>query len=307
VHFKKLEKSKRHMIEEVKRRIARVSSHPGMISATIEGGRLMLSGPVLRSELLAILSAISDVVPVDRIDSQLVMLEPKISNAFRPADRMGYMEPFFPSSLSPSMRTALGGGSLLAVGWGLRRGGMGGYAVALAGMGGLIRAVTNIETSQLIGAFIRPVVRLKRSIGIPVPIDEVYAWWRRFENFPKFMSFVSEVQMTMDGLLHWTITGPGGILLQWKTSLDLRANESLEWKSVPGSIIMSEGWVRMSQISHESTLLEVELCYAPPAGALGYNVARALGFNPRSRIDGDLQIMKELVVSDHLKKFRRVV
>ena len=51
----------------------------------------------------------------------------------------------------------------------------------------------------------------------------------------------------------------------------------------------------MHAVPEDGTRLDIELSYAPPMGALGYAVAHFLGFDPRSKIDEDLLVMKSLI------------
>ncbi len=59
--------------------------------------------------------------------------------------------------------------------------------------------------------------------------------------------------------------------------------------------MLTPGLCRSTLRARNARGFEVELSYAPPIGAIGYAVARTLGFDPRLTIDQDLLVMKDLI------------
>ena len=47
-----------------------------------------------------------------------------------------------------------------------------------------------------------------KSITVARPRSEVYAFWRDFENLPRFMHHVESVQNLGGGRSHWVATAP---------------------------------------------------------------------------------------------------
>ena len=158
------------------------------------------------------------------------------------------------------------------------------------------RAITNLEFAKIIGAVVNPVIRLRRTINISATVDEVYEFLGDFKNYSRFMSYVYEVNINEIGGLRWKILGPGGVPIEWNASLvAMLPGQKVAWKSVPNSIIAAEGSFYLRSTLSDWTQLEIELTYAPPAGALGYAVGHFLGYDPSQKIDEDIRVMKSLI------------
>lgn len=163
------------------------------------------------------------------------------------------------------------------------------------GMALIARAITNQDLTQLIGTLILPVLSMKRTLDVAAPVEAVYDFLKDFSNYPKFMSFIEEVFVDQIGTLTWTARAPGGTQVQWRTSVHaLQPHQRVSWKSIPGSLIATEGVIQMKPTAF-GTHLDIQLSYAPPVGALGYAVGHILGFDPKSKIDEDLKVLEHLL------------
>jgi uncharacterized membrane protein len=134
-------------------------------------------------------------------------------------------------------------------------------------------------------------LQIQKSIHVDAPIEEVFAFWRNLESFPRFMSHVREVRQLADGSYHWKV-GP----FEWEAEVTrLEPNRLLAWRSRPGSSVRNRGVVRFRSDGHRGTEVSVQLSYRPPAGMLGHGVARLLGADPKHQMDDDLLRFKSLV------------
>jgi uncharacterized membrane protein len=107
---------------------------------------------------------------------------------------------------------------------------------------------------------------------------------------------VEEVRVTGDGLSHWKVKGPAGMLLEWDAIItEQLPNRLLAWKSVEGASVANSGIVRFDPNADGTTRLEVKLSYNPPAGAMGHAVAALLGSDPKRQMDEDLMRVKTLI------------
>jgi uncharacterized membrane protein len=216
-----------------------------------------------------------------------------------PQSQMSYQPDFTTNRWSPRSRAiaALTGAAALAGAF--KSKGWARVILDALGLSLTIRAITNSDVTQLIGVFLSPTIRLHRTVIVHAPVHEVYLFWTRFENYPKFMSFVREVQVDEQGTLLWELEGPAGVALRWNTRVsEMRADQCISWRSVPGSLIRNTGDIRFEELDREHTWVDVELSYWLHGGALGFAIAHVLGFDPRDRIDGDLHRMKELVEAE---------
>ena len=52
-------------------------------------------------------------------------------------------------------------------------------------------------------------IKVERSLVINRPADELYAFWRNFENLPRFMDHLESVTVLTPGRSRWTARAPG--------------------------------------------------------------------------------------------------
>jgi uncharacterized membrane protein len=89
------------------------------------------------------------------------------------------------------------------------------------------------------------IVRTKRSVTVRRPVEEVYGFWRDFENLPRFMRHLESVTVTGEGRSHWKALAPAGQTVEWdaETTAD-EPNERIAWRSLPGAAVYNAGEVR---------------------------------------------------------------
>jgi uncharacterized membrane protein len=140
-------------------------------------------------------------------------------------------------------------------------------------------------------------VRVERVTTINRPVDEVYAFWKRFENFPRFMRHLESVETLPGGRSRWRARGPAGTTVEWEAELvEDRQGEWIAWQSVAGSGIQNSGSVRFSPApGARGTEVRVQLQYSPPAGVIGRGVAWLFGEEPDQQIHHDLRRFKQLM------------
>ena len=190
------------------------------------------------------------------------------------------------------------------------------------GTGLVARAVTgNCPVSRALGrnsagrmAARSPVASVQRGKGIKVeqsviidrPAAELYAWWRDFENLPRFMRHVESVTSTGTGRSHWVVKGPAGSQIEWDAEIHNEIEpELIAWRSLPGSEVNNAGSVHFRPIAGGTrTLVRVVLSYEPPAGRLGAAVARLLGEEPSRQVREDLRRFKEVMETSAVRDIR---
>jgi uncharacterized membrane protein len=141
----------------------------------------------------------------------------------------------------------------------------------------------------------RRAVDIQKTLYIDAPIDQVYAFWSNYENFPLFMSHVREVVDLGGGRSHWSVSGPGGLPIEWGAVLTQQAPEEvIAWRSEAGSMLENAGIIRFAPAG-AGTRVNLRFCYHPPAGGAGEAVAQLLGSDPRAKLNEDLGRMKSLL------------
>ncbi len=188
---------------------------------------------------------------------------------------------------------ALAGGALTL--YGLARRGLVGVAARTAGAGMLWSEMRDARSPERPGRERRKTVDIQKTLFVGAPVERVYDFWTDYENFPRFMSNVREVQDLGGGRSHWVVSGPGGVSIEWDSVLTEQVpRETIAWRSRPGSMLENAGAVRFRP-EGEGTRVDLRLCYNPPAGGAGQAVAELLGADPRAKLNDDLGRLKALL------------
>ncbi len=140
-------------------------------------------------------------------------------------------------------------------------------------------------------------IHVKRAMTIGKPPADLYAFWRRYENLPRFMSHLESVTEGEGGRSHWVAKAPAGTSVAWdaETTEDVPGGR-ISWRSLEGATIPNEGHVTFKEApGGRGTEVHVELVYRPPLGTLGASFARLFGEEPGQQIEDDLRRLKRLL------------
>ena len=141
-------------------------------------------------------------------------------------------------------------------------------------------------------------IQIRERIRVNKSADELYRFWRDFENLPKVMSHLEKVT-TKDGKRsHWVAKGPANTKVEWDAVItDERPNDTIAWRAVSDADVPNEGAVKFRRVGLNSTDIIVSLTYHPPGGKLGEQVAKSFGEEPSQQISDDLEKFKQEVES----------
>lgn len=189
---------------------------------------------------------------------------------------------------------SLGGGGLLTL-YGLLRGGVSGKIVTLAGLNFLSRGLTSKGLLGMIQPSDENAISVRKNLFVNAPVEEVFDFWRNYDNFPRLMSHLEEVRDLGDGRSHWIAKGPAGVLVEWDAAMtQMQPNRVIAWESLPGSQVYTTGRVRFTAAG-EGTQVNIHMTYSPPAGAVGHAVATLFGADAKSAMDEDLDKLQSLL------------
>ena len=285
--------------ERVRANLGRLAAHGRAVDVRADGGRIVLSGPALRNEADLIVKTATRTRGVHGVENRLQLFDD-------PADipalqgtvtKKGAIPEWQQENWSPAMRLLSGvGGSLLTL-YSLRRRGLSKPILSTAGLVLATRGVTNLDPHSLLGLGMGDnAIKVHKTINIHAPIDEIYQFWRNFENFPLFMNHVKEVSTDQSGLSTWKVAGPAGSTIEFQSRITQDIpNEVIVWETVPDSQVHHAGFVRFDENWDGSTRVSVQMSYVPPAGALGHAVAQLFGVDPRQAMHEDLVRLKSLL------------
>lgn len=284
--------------ERLRSNLGRTGRYTRGINIRADQGRIYLSGPALREDQDTLVKATMRTRGVHGVENQLQIFDnpqdiPALQSA---AETRGQIRSNLQHNWSPSTRLLSSvGGSLLTL-YGLTRKGVAKPVLGTAGLVLTARGLTNLQTRSLLGLGLgEHGIRVQKAINILAPVDEVYRFWRNFENFPLFMNHVKEISVDGD-TSHWTVVGPAESPYHFQSQITQDIpNELIAWETLPDSEVHSAGFVRFDENRDGSTRVTVQMSYVPPVGVLGHAVAQLLGVDPRQAMHEDLVRLKSLL------------
>jgi uncharacterized membrane protein len=122
------------------------------------------------------------------------------------------------------------------------------------------------------------------SVTIGKPVQEVFQFFRDFQNLPYFMKDLKEVTILSPKKSHWVVEIDLGISVEWDAEIiSERANEMIAWKSIEGSQVQTTGsvWFRPAPAGL-GTIVSLLLDYKIPGGKITEWLTKFTGEDPDS-------------------------
>ena len=187
----------------------------------------------------------------------------------------------FSSSPIPSLLLGAAGGAL--VGARSRRGAPGMFA-AIAGF-----ALVGVAAHRPMADALRDAGTSRRSAHLRLsfvvhrPVHDVFGFCCDFENYPRFIGALRDVQDFGDGRSHWTSWTPTGGTVAWDAiTTKFVPNRVIAWRSTPRSPVRMCGTLRFVPEPDGGTCVKVVLDYSVVEGSMADAVA-ALAIPRRAR------------------------
>lgn len=141
-------------------------------------------------------------------------------------------------------------------------------------------------------------VEVKTTVSLNKPRAEVYAFWRKLENLPKFMRHLESVEELDQTRSRWTAKGPAGVgSVTWEAEiLEDHQHEFISWSSLPGSTVDNAGQVRFIE-TPTGTDIHVQVTYRLPAGDVGGVAAKLFGPMAEKMMRDDIRDLKRVLES----------
>ena len=127
--------------------------------------------------------------------------------------------------------------------------------------------------------------------------EELYTFWRNFENLPTFMQNLQSVRIVSETRSHWAAKSPLNNSIEWDAEILIdRPNELITWASVPGADLDNSGSVRFTPgYPGRGTEVKLVLEYSPPGGKITDAIASVFNQSPEQQIVEDLRHFKMLM------------
>jgi len=131
---------------------------------------------------------------------------------------------------------------------------------------------------------------VEKSIEVNAPVQQVYNQWTQFEDFPKFMEGVEEVQQIDNKRLRW-VAELGGKRKEWDAEIfEQVPDEKIAWRSTTGA--RNSGVVHFRPLDASRTEVHLKMNYEPEG--VTEHLGDMMGVVGR-RVEGDLKRFKEFL------------
>jgi uncharacterized membrane protein len=140
-------------------------------------------------------------------------------------------------------------------------------------------------------------VLVGRSVTINRPREELYAFWRNFDNLPRFMHNVHSVRIDAARRSHWVMDAPAGQTVEWDAEItEDQPGHLIAWQSLDGASVRNSGRVEfIDSPDARGTVVRITLTYDPPGGAVGKVIAKIFQKEPKVQARQDLRRFKQLM------------
>lgn len=138
---------------------------------------------------------------------------------------------------------------------------------------------------------------IERTVTINKPRQQLYDFFRDFENLPHFMDNVDTIKVLDDRRSQWTIKAPAGTTVEFVSRVTEDVPGSvIAWESEEGATVPNSGRVEfLDAAPGRGSMVRLIMTYDPPGGALGKAVAKVLQREPNVQARRDLRRFKQLM------------
>jgi uncharacterized membrane protein len=136
-----------------------------------------------------------------------------------------------------------------------------------------------------------------RSVLINRSRQDLYDFWRDFQNLPNFMQAIESIRPGKGGVMVWTINAPADQTVELETELiSEEPGRSIVWHSTEASQIKTAGEVTFADApGGRGTIVTASIAYEPPAGDIGRLVAKLFTQEPNIQARHELKRFKMLM------------
>lgn len=133
---------------------------------------------------------------------------------------------------------------------------------------------------------------ITESIIVKGTAEDAYDAWSDVTTFPKFMSYVDQVEVQEDGRIRWTVDGPAGTHVTWEAQFTRQERpDRLAWSSKDDSgPVTTSGQVTFHQLPDDQTEVTVILKFSIANDAVDFVAERFA--NAEEKVAADLRAFK---------------
>jgi uncharacterized membrane protein len=136
---------------------------------------------------------------------------------------------------------------------------------------------------------------VEAAVTIRCPVEEVFQFYRDFQNLPRFLGDVIAIEHTGPTTSRWTVQGPLGVRVKWTARVTgERTNEFISYETVPLPGLKTTWRVFFSPAPGAGTT-DVREVMNTPLGRLGQAGLALIGKPPSGEVPANLRRLKEVM------------
>jgi uncharacterized membrane protein len=138
---------------------------------------------------------------------------------------------------------------------------------------------------------------IERTVSVNRSREDLYRFWRDFENLPAVLESVLLVRTLDEERSHWEIAGPGGETLGWDARLIADdPGELIAWQSESGADVRNAGWISFDESPvGRGVTVTAFILHDMPGGVVGKALAAAAGAEPGVMARRDMRRFKQFM------------
>ena len=156
----------------------------------------------------------------------------------------------------------------------------------------------------------RKAMKVERAVTIERPRAELFAFWRDFENLPRFMEHLVSVRVESPTRSHWVAKAPAGRTVEWDAEIvNEMPDEIIAWKSVGEPDVPTRASVQLLRCARRSRHdREGDAGLRAAGGTARRDARRTLfGEEPDRQVREDLRKFKQLMETGEITTSARRV
>jgi uncharacterized membrane protein len=140
-------------------------------------------------------------------------------------------------------------------------------------------------------------VKFEKTVTINRSPEELFTFWRDFENLSRVMKHVESVECQDEKRSHWRARVSEDKIVEWDAEvINEHPNELIAWQSLPESDVRQAGTVRFTPgAGGLGTEVKLTIEYEVPGGFFTNAVAKLLRRSPEQQLYEDLRHFKQLM------------
>ncbi len=133
------------------------------------------------------------------------------------------------------------------------------------------------------------------SVTVHRPVEEVFRFYRDFQNLPRFLGDVMDIEQIGPATSRWTIQGPLGIRVNWTMKVtEVRTNALIRYQTVTLPLLRTSWEIQFAPGSQAGET-EIREVMKVPLGRPGRAALALLGKFPAEEVAANLHRLKQIM------------